>query len=375
MSRPSRSSLPKRTAADVRVLVVCPVHDPRDARVTEREIGALLDAGHAVTQVAPFTAYAVAPAAGVRPVDVPRSQGRRRIAALRRVRRALRQEAAQHDVVLLHGPDAALAAWGLAHPAIVWDVHEDTAAALSMRPWMPRPLARPVGSYVRWLESRAERRWHLLFAEHGYAVRFDREHPVVPNTPVVPRDVPASGRGRAIYVGRLTRARGASDLVDLGRALARHGIVLELIGNADDEVADLVSRAHQMGWIDWRGFLPNADALARIEGATAGVSLLHDEPNYRHSMPTKLLEYLSRGVPFVSTPLPLAADLAEQSGAGIIVPFGGVDEACAAIVQWDGDDRGRQAMADAGRAWVSTHANWTVDGPAFVRQLQEWAQA
>lgn len=358
----------------MRVLVVCPVHDPRDARISEREIGALLEAGHEVTQAGPFTSYGVTPRAGVRAIDIPRSAGRRRLGAVRGARRMLRREAPRHDVVLLHSPDAALAATGIAHPAIVWDVHEDTAAALTMRPWMPRALALPVGAGVGWAEGRAERRWHLLLAEAAYADRFDRAHPVVPNSPVVPARVPATQRGRAVYVGRLTRARGARELVDLGRALASHGVALEVIGNADPEVAEELRAARDRGWVDWRGFLPNAEALARIEGATVGVSLLRDEPNYRHSMPTKLLEYLARGIPFVSTPLPLAVDLAERSGAGIIVPFGGVDRACEAILGLDGDDARRQEMADAGRGWVRVHANWTADGPAFVQQLEEWAR-
>ena len=104
------------------------------------------------------------------------------------------------------------------------------------------------------------------------------------------------------------------------------------------------------------------------------MSLLHDEANYRHSMPTKILEYLSRGVPFVSTPLPLARELADSTGAGVIVPFESADRACEAILALDDDDQRRQAMADAGRAWVRAHADWAVDGPAFVRQLEEWAR-
>lgn len=358
----------------MRVLVVCPVHDPRDARIAEREIGALLDAGHVVTQAAPFSAYGATPRPDVRAIDIPRSSGRRRLTAVRETRSVLRREAPRHDVVLLHSPDAALAAAGIDHPAVVWDVHEDTAAALTMRPWLPRPLAAPVGGGVRWAEGKAERSWHLLLAEHAYDSRFARRHPVVPNTPLVPATVAPSERGRAIYVGRLTRARGAGELLQLGRALASHGVVLEVVGNADPEVSDALARAHAQGWIDWRGFLPNAEALARIEGATAGVSLLHDEPNYRHSMPTKLLEYLSRGVPFVSTPLPLAVDLADRSGAGVVVPFGGVTQACETIVEINDDDPRRQAMADSGRAWVSAYANWSVDGPAFVRQLEEWSR-
>jgi glycosyltransferase involved in cell wall biosynthesis len=358
----------------MRVLVMCPVHDPRDARIAEREIGALLASGHEVTQAGPFSAYGAQPRPGVRAINIPRSAGRRRLRAVREARRVLKREASRHDLVLLHSPDAVLAAAGIAHPALVWDVHEDTAAALTMRPWMPRPLAMPVGAGVHWAEGRTERSRHILLAEHGYAARFRGDHPVVPNTPVVPEHVPPAGRGRVIYVGRITRARGGEELVALGRQLAARDIVLEVVGNADAEVADSLESAHERGWIDWRGFLPNAEALARVEGATAGISLLHDEPNYRHSMPTKLLEYLSRGVPFVSTPLPLAVDLAERSGGGVIVPFGDLGALCEVVVALDNDGTRRQAMADAGRAWVSSHANWSVDGPAFVRQLEDWSR-
>ena len=358
----------------MRVLVVCPVHDPRDARIAEREIGALLDAGHQVTQAAPFSAYGAKAREGVRAIDIPRSVGRKRLAAVRATHRILKSEAPHHDVVLLHSPDALLDARGVDHPVIVWDVHEDTAAALTMRPWMPQPLVRPVAGAVRWAETRAERSRRIMLAEHAYAKRFDRPHPVVPNTPMVPAHVPSSLRGRAVYVGRLTRARGGLQLVEVGRELHVRGVVLEVIGNADPEVSEALGRAHGRGWIDWCGFLPNAEALRRVEGATAGLSLLHDEANYRHSMPTKLLEYLARGVPFVSTPLPLAVDLAESSGAGLIVPFGDVSSTVDAILGLDADDGRRQAMADAGRTWVRTHANWAVDGPAFVSQLEQWAQ-
>ena len=364
-----------RARPDVRVLVVCPVANPQDARISLRMIGALLEAGHEVTQAAPFTAFGVEPRPGVRALDIPRSAGRRRLVAAWAARRLLHREAPRHDLVLLASPDAVVAAAGLDHPAVVWDVREDVAAALRIRPWMPARLARPAGVALRWAEGRTERTRHLILAEHAYADRFERGHPVVPNSPWVPDAVPPSGRGRAVYVGRLTRARGAAELVELGRRLGAHGIALELIGAADPEVAGMLEQASTRGWVDLVGFLPNDEALRRIEGATVGLSLLHDEANYRHSMPTKIFEYLARGVPFVSTPLPLAADLAESSGGGVIVPFAGVEEACTAVMALNADDARRQAMADAGRGWVRVHANWGVDGPAFVRQLEEWAGA
>lgn len=358
----------------MRVLVVSPVHHPRDARVSGRQITALVEAGHEVTQIAPFAAFGVEPAPGVRAIDVPRSHGRRRLASLRAVRAAIRREARDSDVILLHSPEALLAVAGLGHPCIVWDVHEDTAAAVGMKPWLPGALAAPAAWGVRRAERWAETHAHLMLAERAYAGRFAQRHPVVPNSVRVPDTVAPSGRGRAIYVGSVTHARGARDLIEVGRLL--HGsssVRLDVVGSAGPEAGAEMEQATVRGWLTWHGFVENSAALAMLEGATVGLSLLHDEPNYRHSMPTKLLEYLAQGVPFVSTPLPLAVELAERSGGGVIVPFGDARAARDAIADLDANDARRQRMADSGRAWVSEHANWSLDGPAFVRQLEEWA--
>lgn len=358
----------------MRVLVVCPVHHPRDARVSEREIAALTDAGHAVTQVGPFTALGASPLPGVRAVDIPRSHGRRRTASLRAARRAVRSLAPDHDVVLLHSPEALATIAGLRHPCVVWDVHEDTAAAVGMKPWLPAALAAPTAWGVRRVEHWAERRVHLLLAEHAYADRFDRSHPVVPNAVSVPEAVLPTGRGRAVYIGSVTRARGAADLIEVGRLLADDGALhLEVIGEAGPDAADDLRIASERGWITWHGFVENSRALGMLQGATVGLSLLHDEPNYRHSMPTKLLEYLANGVPVISTPLPLAVDLVERSGGGVIIPFGDARAVRDAIVELNSDDERRLEMAESGRRWVRDHMNWSIEGPAFVRQLEEWA--
>lgn len=213
---------------------------------------------------------------------------------------------------------------------------------------------------------------HLILAETAYANRFRHAHPIVPNTTLVPADAASSGRGRAVYVGTLTRERGGDDLIAVG-ALLHPDINMEILGNAYGDLGQRLRAADRRGDVSWRGFVPNADALAAIEGATAGVSLLHDEANYRHSMPTKLIEYLARGVPFVSTPLPLARDLAVASGGGIIVPFDDPGAAAEAVRFLDADDDRRQAMAESGRRWVRDHADWARDGTAFVAQLERWA--
>ena len=136
-------------------VVVTVVHHPNDARIRHREIQALLDAGWRVTYAAPFADYGLTRPVGIpglEPVDLPRSQGRDRLTALRAARRLLRKRSAPYDVVVLHDPELVPATVGLDLPPVVWDVHEDTAAAMQVRGWLPGILRGPVQWAVRGTE-------------------------------------------------------------------------------------------------------------------------------------------------------------------------------------------------------------------------------
>ncbi|HTY71975.1 MAG TPA: glycosyltransferase family 4 protein [Actinomycetes bacterium] len=355
------------------VVVATVVHDPQDARILHREIAALLDAGHTVTYVAPWSATgrASVPEA-VTVVDVPRAVGRRRVRALLAARRALRRLAPTADVIVVHDPELLLA---LPRPrpglVRVWDVHEDTAATLVAKPWLPRWLRAPLARPVRWAELTAERRVRLVLAEEAYAGRFHDQHPVVRNLPVVPVTDPAPpGADRVVYVGSLTLERGAAEMAELGRRLKADAISVELIGAARDaETRAVLQAAQASGDVDWLGPLPNDVALARVEGALAGLSLLRDLPNYRHSLPTKVVEYMARGVPVVTTPLPVARSLVEQAGAGIVVPFDDVEAAATAVRRLRDDPTLRQHLSRAGLAAARDHLDWREEAPRFLAAL------
>jgi len=363
----------------MRVLVITTVHDPRDSRIFARQLRSMLEAGWQVTYAASFHDHATPPptAPELATVDVPRAHGRHRVAAWRAVRTVLRDHGSAHDVVLLHDPELLLALPGLRLPAVVWDVHEDTAAAIAHKPWLPVPLRRPVVSGVSWLERWAERRVHLLLAETSYQERFGRPHLVVPNTVRVPAEVRPPGDDTVVYVGSLSRVRGAAELVQVGRLLHERtagDVRLHVIGPADDAAERLLVPAHEAGWLQWAGRLPADEAMAALDGALAGLSLLHDVPNYRRSMPTKVAEYLAHGVPAVTTPLPLAVDLVEQAGAGVVVPFGDAVAAVDAVLRLREDRDLRNRVGAAGHAYAATHLDWTVKAEEFLSELQRVAR-
>jgi glycosyltransferase involved in cell wall biosynthesis len=359
----------------MRVVVCTVVHHPADARILHRQIRALLDAGHQVTYIAPFRACDVTPWPELTTADVPRAAGRRRLGALRAARRQLARYAPGADLLLIHDPELLLVLPRAGHrPPTIWDVHEDTAAALGTKAWLPAGLRRAVASAVLRAERIAERRLHLILAETGYNERFSGTHPVVPNTTYVPEQAaPSDGQGRLVYVGHISPDRGAAEMVELARLVRPHGITVELVGSADAAARAVLEPAQAGGLVRWHGFVPNDEAMLITDGALAGLSLLQDDPNFRHSMPTKVAEYMARGVPVVTTPLPLAVDLVERHECGFVVPFGDAGAAAEAVLSLQGDPALRDAMGARGHQGASEYLRWPDDARAFVAQLEQWA--
>lgn len=359
--------------ATVRVLVVTVVHTPLDARIHHRQIRALREAGAAVTYVAPWRdadgdRSQVVPGTVV--VDVPRARGRHRIRAWLAARRAVRQLGPVHDVVLVHDPELLLALVGLRRrPPLIWDVHEDTAAALIDKPWLPRAIRPMVRFAVKSVERAAERRHHLILAERGYGERFADRHAFVPNVPPL-RD-PAPRRPsdrRVVYVGRIARGRGALEMIALAGRL-HDRMAFEFIGPVDADVEPQLREAVDRGELSWTGFLPNETALQRLEGAMAGLCLVRDEPNHSVSLQTKVLEYASCRVPVLATDLTVTGPFVRERGIGLAVPVGDLDAASDCLVRLQEQPQLRQELGDRGYELIAEELNWGRFGPAFARYV------
>lgn len=358
----------------MRVLVCTVVHHPTDARIFRRQIGALRDADIAVTAIAPWGSDAES-TVEYRKVPIPRATGWHRFAALRAARARIRALAADHQVLIVHDPELLVVLpWQdlrRMRVRVIWDVHEDLGAALAMKQYLPKPLRGVLVPAVRWLERWAEQRAELMLAESAYQQRFVKPHPVILNLPLVPDVAPSSPRKRqVIYVGSITRARGLDAMLAMVPVLAKAGVTLTLIGEAPN--AEDAARIRATEGVEWRGAIPNAEAMREVESSLVGLALLTDQPNYRHSMPTKILEYMAAGAAVVTTPLPLSRDVVGSDG--IVLADFGLDPAAVAarIVQLVDDAELRRRFTDAAFARVRDHYNWHVakrDFVHFVKQM------
>lgn len=346
------------------IAVATCAHRGNDARIAHRQISALIAAGHDVTLISPAPLPFIDPR--LTHMEIRRAVGRRRIHSWREVRRALRP--LRVDVLIIHDPELLWVIPSSCAHALVWDVHEDFEAAILDRSYIPRGVRSLVKLLVRIAAILAKSRFHIAVAERSYQTRFPGAQ-VVPNSTVVPEEcAPLTRPDRVVYVGRISTSRGLHEMIELGRmGSGRYRVELTGAVDAADEAA--LRSAALDGEVVWHGFKPNDEALCQIEGALVGLSLLHRQPNFEHSVPTKIIEYGSRGVPVIASRLDRTVELVGDIG-GFIVDVGDVAAAHDVIRSLQDDPHLRERVGINTHTAVLNRYNWTVDGARFVEFIE-----
>lgn len=353
------------------VLVVTTVHHPLDTRIYYRQIGTLLRAGVRVTYAAPWTDCSVEIPKTLEGVTLPRSVGRRRVGAMLAARRAVRRLAGSVDAVLIHDPELVAATWGVrgTRQKVIWDVHELGPESTLYKAWIPSFLRPVAARLIAWLEARGAAHYRTILAEDGYRERFPTALAVVPNYPILPDAPSTQHQPRIVYTGNVTGARGGQEMIELARRL-KGSVGFDVIGSVEDELRDDLMRAQEEGLLTWHGRVPWKEVGPRVEGALAGLCLLADTPNYTISLPTKALEYMSYGVPYIATALPRLKALAAEEDCGYVVPFEqAVEEALQVIERLAASDSLRDDVGARARAACERVYGWHAVEGAFLEAL------
>jgi glycosyltransferase involved in cell wall biosynthesis len=283
-----------------RLLVASSVHPPDDPRIREKLVRSLsgdFEIVYATQEPGPNDRSDLEwiPLVGTR------NQRRRIVGSL--------LASDPYDIAVIHDPELLPSAIKQSRRGrtVVYDVHENLPAQIASRTSIPSRLRRPLATLARRYLLYAERQIPMTLAESGYRSMFASGHPVIPNYPRM-EGLPKPGGdpdGPVIYVGDVTAARGIKTLID-AVGLMDHVRKLVVVGRYSIELGkDISTQADQLGVdLDLTGWLEHADAMKLVVRSSVGVSPLFDTGNYRHSLPTKTLEYLALGVPVVASDLP-----------------------------------------------------------------------
>ncbi len=139
-------------------------------------------------------------------------------------------------------------------------------------------------------------------------------------------------------------------------------------GSQRDSLRNAGANVQHIGW------LPAAEIPAAWAAADVSCYALRSHALHQGAMPARLYESLASGTPVVAAGAGEAARIIEESGAGIAVASGAVQEFAAAIGELLDDEDLRARCGRQGRAWAETHCDVDIISRDYEEILRTAAQ-
>jgi glycosyltransferase involved in cell wall biosynthesis len=254
---------------------------------------------------------------------------------------------------------------------VIYDSHEDMPLAITSKPYLPLPLRRPISRAYAMFENWCARRFDaVVTATSSIAARFERigtRTLVVTNYPQL-RDFPPpppeeTEREDAVcYIGGISRTRGLLEMID---AVELAGVRLLLAGDLSSRELRAEAMARP-GWkrVEELGVIDRAGTVEVMQRSFAGLVVLYPEPNHVESLPIKMFEYMSAGLPVIASDFPLWREIVDQARLGFVVDPHDPVQIAEAIRKLRDDPKGTREMGIRGRRAVEEIYNWS---PQYVK--------
>jgi glycosyltransferase involved in cell wall biosynthesis len=372
---------------DKKVCILTSVHQPFDTRIFHKEAKALVKAGYDITLIAQHNKDEVLD--GVKIIALPRPRNRfyRILMTCRIFGLAFKQKVNVyhfHDPELL--PIGALLKLTTKR-RIVYDVHENIPGDISTKPWLPKPARRPISLIYKLTEKTTfpfiDK---IIIAEDSYAKNYEVRDKilVLRNYPQIPPDKGTKNikhlQQILVYVGGISATRGIFELIESVRLLKNKNIVLKLVGPIQPVRLEVRIRKalEEFGLqknISLVGSVKHDKIYSILRRCNVGLAILHPEPNYIESLPTKLFEYMAAGLPVIASNFPLWKEIVEGNNCGLTVnPLDPKEIARAIEFLMEHPDKARK-MGENGRKAVLEKYNWENESEKLISLYGSFVKA
>lgn len=183
-----------------------------------------------------------------------------------------------------------------------------------------------------------------------------------------------------VYLGTMDRLRKLDFIIDalVVLKLKIPNIKLLMIGDgpSPNDLNYLKAYAKEKNVsnnIIWSGWIDSEEAVNLCRLATVALSIVPRGDIFDSASPTKVLDYLSIGVPTVANDQPDQDFVLKDSGAGLSTPLE-IDAFVDAILRIMNDSDIRQRMSKSGPVWVKNNRNYQFISDVVYEKLLFLAQ-
>jgi glycosyltransferase involved in cell wall biosynthesis len=354
------------------------VHSPEDIRILIKECQSLKNAGHEVIYIVPNAT--ITEKYGVK-IESVTSNAKNEIQRITKTTREVYKMALLQNADVYHFHDPELIPVGLTlrfkGKKVIYDVHEDVPRQILSKSWIKKPLRKLISWSFEWLENFAARRFNGVVTATPYInERFKNlgcNAVNVNNYPIYSElylpEVDWDQKEKAVcYIGGLNQIRGANEMIE---AMGKTNVKMFIGGNfSPKSLKEVLTQSE--GWknIVHLGFVDRKKVADTLSKSLAGIVLFHPLPNHINAQPNKMFEYMSAGIPVISSNFNLWKQIIEGNNCGLCVDPLKPDEIAKAI-QWmaDNPDKARE-MGSNGRDAIENKYNWEKESEKLITLYQ-----
>lgn len=252
---------------------------------------------------------------------------------------------------------------------VIYDIHEDVTQLMKLKKWVLFP--RFVSMVYKFCEWFALRSFYIVVSESAYQKLYPRKRTtVIHNFAFIDKlsryrepNRPAEGN-HIFYIGSIDELYCHFEALEAIYLLKQKNIDLKVsfIGSLSDKILrkmealpfyNLISQQ-----LKFYGYLSAEEGFQYSRDAVLALCLVNKNVNSYESYPRKMFEYMSVGLPFVTSDFPLYKDVAEKYHCGLCIDSSSPEAIAQAIETLLKDAELRKKMGHHGIEAAIAHFDW-----------------
>ena len=286
------------------------------------------------------------------------------------------------DIYHFHDPELLRIGLKLAKRGkiVIYDAHEDVPKQIMDKHWIPKILRSLISYLFSMYEAYVAKRISgIVSVTENICDRFKKQNEnveLVANYPLLEEAKKMNqldfkkNEKQICYIGGLFPTRGISEMVE---SLENIDVELVLAGTFSPEsFKSELENKNSWKKVNYLGHVKREEIMKILKTSKLGLVTLHPTRSYVESLPIKMFEYMSAGLPVIASNFPEWKNIINETNCGICVNPLDPNEIANAIKTISNNPSQANLMGENGKNAFYKKYNWLIEEKkliAFYKKL------